>query len=124
MMSKQKNAERLERKQQQIDAGPVSARYPGVTSIVIAMDYYKKGPGPSFMQRTVNFFPGSAAYFLMECMGDKCIDGGFDLEPIIHTMVKGRQESASGELACPGNDASGHRRIGYRVAIRYTDTAH
>ncbi|MEW6116145.1 MAG: hypothetical protein AB1553_04500 [Nitrospirota bacterium] len=120
MISKQKNAERLERRQQKLDAGLISARYPGVASIVIAMNYYKRGSSPSFMQRTVNFFPGSAAYFHMECMEDKCIDGGFNLEPIIYTMVKGHQESANGELTCAGNDSSGHRRIDYKIAIQYS----
>ncbi|MEW5744200.1 MAG: hypothetical protein AB1805_01990 [Nitrospirota bacterium] len=120
MISKQKNAERLERRQQKQDAGLLSSRYPGVASIVIFMNYYRRESGPSFMQRTVNFFPGSAAYFLLECMEDKCIDGGFNLEPVIYTMVKGHQESANGELACPGNDASGHRRIDYRIAIKYS----
>lgn len=119
MIGRQRNEERLERRQQKLDAGPLSARYPDVASIVIAMDYFKKGSGPAFMQRTVNFFPGSAAYFLMECMGERCVSGGFDFEPIIHTMVKGRVESAKGELLCPGNDASGHRRVDYAIAIQY-----
>jgi hypothetical protein len=119
MSSKQKNAERLERKQQKLDAGLISARYPGVASIVIAMNYYDRGSDTSCMQRTVNFFPGSAAYFLMECMGDKCIDGGFDLEPIIRTMVKGRLKSANGELVCRGSGSSGHRRIDYKIVIQY-----
>lgn len=120
MISRQKNEERLERQQQKLDAGPVADRYPDVASIVIAMDYYKKGSGPSFMQRKVNFFPRSAAFFHMECMGEKCVSGGFDFEPIIHTMVKGHLETAKGELVCPGNDASGHRRVDYEIAIQYS----
>lgn len=121
MVGRQKTDERRERKQQRIDAGPMSDRYPDVASIVVTMDYYKKGSGTaSFMHRTVNFFPGSAAYFLMDCMEEKCIDGGYDLESIIYTMVKGHQESSNGELACAGNDCSGHRHIDYRIAIQYS----
>ncbi len=120
MTGKQKDEERRERKQQRLDAGPMSDRYPQVASIVVAMDHYKKGSGISYMHRTVNFFPGSAAYFLMECMEDKCIDGGYDLDSIIYTMVRGHQESADGELACAGNDCSGHRRVGYKIAIEYS----
>ncbi|MBZ0155194.1 MAG: hypothetical protein K8I29_03145 [Alphaproteobacteria bacterium] len=119
MNSKQKNAERLERKQQKLDAAPVSARYPDVTSIVIAMDYYRRGSSPPFMQRIINFLPGSAAYFLMECMEDKCTHGGFNLESIIYTMVKNRQESTNGELVCSGSDSSCRRRIAYKIAIQY-----
>ncbi|MEW5746280.1 MAG: hypothetical protein AB1805_12685 [Nitrospirota bacterium] len=119
MISKQKNAERSERRQQKIDAGLMSARYPNVASIVISMNYYQKDIGHAIMQRTVNFFPGSAAYFLMECMRNDCIDGGFDLEPVIHTMVKGRKRSGRGELVCNGNDSAGHAKIDYSVAIEY-----
>lgn len=119
MISK-KRAEQQEKKQLRLDAGPISARYPDVASIVIAMDYYRKGQSPSFLQRTVNFFPGSSAYFLMDCMEDSCTNGGFNLEPIIYTMIKGRQEAAKGELACTGNESSGHRRIDYKIAILYS----
>jgi len=122
MISEQKNTERSERKQQKIDAGLLSTRYPYITSIVITMDYYQKGAGPVLMKRTVNFFPGSPAYFLMECMRNDCTKGGFDLEPVIAMMVKNRLESGDGELTCPGNNASGHARISYKVAIQYNDT--
>jgi hypothetical protein len=117
MISK-KRAEQLQRNQQKLDAGPISARYPSVVSIVIAMDYYRKGQIPSFLQRRVNFFPGSAAFFLMDCMSDSCI-GGFDLEPVIHNMVRGHEKSAKGKLACSGSDFSGHRLIDYKIAIEY-----
>ncbi len=120
MVNKQKNAERIERKQQKVDAGLLSARYHDVASIVISMDYYKRGAGPAFLKRTINFFPGSSAYFLMECMEDSCIDGGFDLDPVIRNMVKGRLTATRGELVCTGNESSGHRRIDYEIAIQYS----
>lgn len=122
MISK-KRAEQQERRQHKLDAGLISIRYPGVASIIIAMDYYRKGQSPSspsFLQRTVNFFPGSAAYFLMDCMADSCTHGGFDLEPVIYTMVKGLQKSSNGELSCTGSDSHGHRRINYKIAIQYS----
>jgi hypothetical protein len=123
MVSKPKNDERAERRQQKIDAGLLSERYPHISSIVITMDYYQKGAGTVSMKRTVNFFPGSSAYFLMECMRNDCINGGFDLEPVISRMVKGSSKSGDGELTCPGNNASGHTRINYKVAIQYNDTS-
>ncbi len=123
MSSKLKNAERLQRKQQKADAGLMSARYPDVASVIIFMNYYQRSTGPAIMQRTVNFFPGSAAYFHMECMKQDCIDGGFDLEPIITTIAKGRLGSGNGELVCPGNDSSCHARIDYKITIQYNDTS-
>lgn len=120
MISKQKNAERGERRQHKLDAGPLSARHPEVSSIVIAMNYYQKETPHAIMQRTVNFFPSSAAYFLMECMRPDCVDGGFDLEPVITAMLKGRQKSGKGELVCPGNSGAGHTRIDYTISITYS----
>lgn len=113
----------MERKQKKIDAGLLSASYPYIASIVITMDYYQKGAGPVLMRRTVNFFPGSTAYFLMECIKNDCISGGFNLEPVIATMVEGQVKSGDGKLVCHGNNASGHARVDYKIAIQYINTA-
>lgn len=123
MNSKLKNAERLQRRQQKADAGLMSARYPDVASVIIFMNYYQRSTGPAIMQRTVNFLPGSAAYFHMECMRPDCVDGGFNLESVITTMVKGHLKSGNGELICPGHDSSGYARIDYRIAIKYNNTS-
>lgn len=119
MSNKLKNAERLERKQQKADAGLMSARYPDATSVIIYMNYYQRSTGQSIMQRTVNFSPSSAAYFHMGCIRHDCINGGFNLEPVITTMMRGRLESSKGELVCPGNDSSCHARIDYKITIQY-----
>lgn len=124
MDSKLKKAERLERKQQKTDAGLISERYPEISTIVIFMNYYQKNNGPSIMQHTVNFFPGSAAYFHMECIRKDCVDGGFNLEPVISSMMRSRKESAKGELTCEGNDmASHHARIDYNIVIKYNNNS-
>ena len=118
MNRKEKAAERIERKQQKFDAGLLSARYPEVSSVVISMNYYQRNAGPAFMQRTVNFSPGSSAYFLMECMRHDCIDGGFNLDSVIKAMTDSRLESGNGELTCTGKP-SGHTRIDYNISINY-----
>ena len=119
MSRHEKEEERRERKQRKIDAGLLSERYPAVSSVVISMDYHQRNTGPVLMQRTVNFFPGSAAYFLMECMRHECVDGGYNLEPVITNMTRDRQESGSGELDCPGGNPSCHAKINYSIAISY-----
>ena len=67
------------RKQAKIDAGLVSERFPTVAGIVIGMTYYHNAENPILMQRTVNIFPTSNAFFNMECMIKTCEGGGFDL---------------------------------------------
>ncbi len=120
MGRKEKDAERLERKQQKLEASPISAKYPDVSSVVISMNYYQRNSTLVFMQRTVNFFPGSPAYFLMECVKHDCMGGGFDLDPVVTGMMKDHLESGKGELVCPGNNASGHARVDYTISIQYT----
>lgn len=121
MSRREKEEEQRERKQRKIDAALLSERYPEVSSVVVSMSYYQRNTGPVFMQRIVNFFPGSAAYFLMECMRHDCIDGGYDLDPVITTMMRGHQEAGNGELVCPGDNPSGHARIKYTIAIHYNN---
>ncbi len=120
MIKKEKNAERLERKQSKVDAGLMSEVYPHVTSMVIRMNYYYKGCDSSYMQRTINFYPSSAAYFMMECMKSECTNGGFDLSPAVSKMAKKRVPSDSGELQCKGNGGPGHVRIDYNITAKYS----
>lgn len=114
-----KNAARIERQQQRVDAGFVAAHFPEVASIVINMMYNQRGLGKA-LPRIVNFFPGSYALFRVDCLSRDCSDGGFDLTQVITAMIKNRREAAKGELCCEGSDpSSGHSAIAYEVAIQY-----
>ncbi|MEN8264596.1 MAG: hypothetical protein ABFR82_14165, partial [Nitrospirota bacterium] len=66
------------KKQARLEAGILSDRYPKVSGLVINMTYYHNAENPVLMQRTVNVFPSSHAYFKMECMTKGCNEGGFD----------------------------------------------
>jgi hypothetical protein len=120
LIKREKNNERLERKQNKIDAGILSDVYPNMNSIVIRMNYYHKHSDASYMQRTINFYPQSAAYFHMECMKSECTNGGFDLGPAISKMSKKRITSDKGEMQCRGNGEAGHVHIDYSIAIKYS----
>jgi hypothetical protein len=118
-MNSRKNAARMERQQQRIDAGFVAAQFPEVASIVISMMYNQRGIAKA-LPRVVNFFPGSYALFRVDCLSRDCADGGFDLTQVITGMIRNRRETAKGELSCEGSDPSvGHATIVYEVAIRY-----
>jgi len=111
-----------QRKQKKIAAGLVSERFPEVSGMVIQMTYFRKGLNPVLMLRTVNVFPTAYAYFNMDCMITGCIDGGFDLSPVIREMVKKHTRLKKGTLVCSGeNDglASDHARIDYEVTITF-----
>jgi len=114
-----KNATRTERQKQRVDAGLVAAQYPEVAQIVVNMMYNQKGIKKS-LARTVNFFPSSYAFFRVDCLSKDCLDGGFDLSPVITTMIGKRKQVAKGELCCEGdNPSSSHSAIVYEVSIQY-----
>ncbi|MEJ2314552.1 MAG: hypothetical protein P8Y85_07210 [Nitrospirota bacterium] len=118
----QRYAEEQKRNQEKLDAGLVSERFPKVSGMLIKMTYFHESVEPVLMVRTVNVFPSSHAYFLMSCMDKDCQEGGFDLDPVISSMVRGRKKAAKGEMACRGRGeklSRNHARISYDIKIRY-----
>lgn len=110
------------KKQCRAATGLISNNFPEVSGIVIHMTYYQKGANPILMERIVNVFPTSYAYFNMECMIKGCVDGGFDLTSVITDMIKTHRKLGKGKLVCSGkNDAlaSDHASISYEIRIQY-----
>ncbi|MGE5894466.1 MAG: hypothetical protein ACM34I_10460 [bacterium] len=103
-------------------AGLIADRFPGVADMVIHMTYYHEAANPVLMERTINVFPTSFAYFQMECMNRDCTNGGFDLTSVIRNMVKNRKKTHKGTLACKGDNkvlSPEHASISYEITIRY-----
>lgn len=123
MTNKQSYMEKMElKKKVMLAAGLVSDRFPGVSSIVLHMTYYQKTSDPVLMKRTVNFFPSHYACFHMECMREECTNGGFDLAPVVASLVKNQKKAIAGKLVCSGKSDSlrlGHASIAYEVSIQY-----
>lgn len=125
MVNKQQHSAKAElNRQNRLAAGLVSERFPKVSSIVVNMTYYQKGINPVLMVRTVNVLPTTYAYFNMECMIRDCVNGGFDLTPIISRMVKGLKKTAKGKLVCKGKNeglAPDHASIAYEITVKYNN---
>jgi hypothetical protein len=123
MLRRQRYLDKQERRRNaMLAAGLVADRFPGVASIAFRLTYYQKSSAPVLMTRTVNFFPASSACFHLDCMREECINGGFDLAPVVARLVKGQSTSAKGNLTCHGNDAilrHGHASLAYQVNIQY-----
>ena len=123
MNARQNAAAKMEQKKQdRLDAGLVSDRFPEVLGMVLNLTYYRKVMNPVLMIRTVNVFPDSYAYFHMECMIDGCVNGGFDLTSQISSMVRNRKSSEKGTLLCSGEAnlaGSDHASVSYEISIRY-----
>ena len=104
-----------------ISAGRVSERYSGISNIEFRMTYYRRGLNQVLMTRTLTFSPSDHAGFHLKCMHDGCMNGGYDLAPVVAAMVKNRKRSANGKIFCHGtNDTLGHASIAYQVNIKYS----
>ncbi len=111
---------KADKKQQNIDAGVMSARFPEVSSIVISMTYKQVGVLEPF-HRTVNFFPGSYAVFKINCLNEGGVGGGFDFTKIITAMVRDLKNVSKGQLSCKGcAPEADFSHLEYEVAIRYS----
>jgi hypothetical protein len=114
------NQASIERNQRRRDSGLMSRHFPDVASVVISMIYKQKSVANP-VKRIVNFFPGSYAFFKLDCLSRDCVDGGFDLSQIINSMIRNHSEVSKGELGC---DDSGprpdHSNIVYEIVIQYT----
>ena len=124
MLHRQEHLKKMEiKKQLRLDAGLVSDKFPNVSGIVIHMTYYHNAENPVLMERTVNVFPESYAYFNMECMTKSCETGGFDLSKLIRGQVKGHKKSVKGKMVCKGKNGdlpSNHASIAYEINIKYS----
>lgn len=108
-----------ERQRQMLAAGLVSERYPGVESIVVTMNY-NRGRSSALL-RTLNFLPGSPAFFKVSPLGDGGDDSAPDLTSFIHGMISAHQRSAKGKLSGKrGDEAIVHPNIDYEVVISYS----
>jgi hypothetical protein len=110
---------RQEMMRQKCEAGSVATRFPEVASIIVNMTYNQKGARS--ILRTFHFTPDSYAFFVVNCLRQDCVDGGFDLTQVVTAMIRNRKADAKGTLNCKGTDSStSHSDIVYEVAIQYT----
>lgn len=122
---KQSYKEKLEVERAALAAsGLVSERHTGVSSIEFRMTYYKRGLDAVLMKRTLSFSPADYAGFHIKCLEDGCMDGGFDLAPVVAGLAKSHKKSVKGKLYCHGtNHTLGHASIAYEVNIQYSAQA-
>lgn len=122
-MYRQASIEKKElKKKKQALAGFVEDVFPTVSGITIQMKYVHKAIVPIVMDRTINVFPSSHAYFHMDCMVKGCEKGGYNLTPVISGMIKKKKRVGKGELKCCGKNGSipsDHAVVSYEINIKY-----
>jgi hypothetical protein len=123
MANKQDYLKKLEIKNQlKQKAGVLLDKHPKVSEIVIQMTYFHNAYNPVLMERTVNFFPSSFAYFNMDCMEKNCDEGGFNLTSIVRKQIKSRKKITRGKMVCSNKNGElekNHASISYKINIKY-----
>jgi hypothetical protein len=101
-------------------SGLISERHAGISNIEFRMTYYHRALDSVLMKRTLSFSPADYAGFHIKCMEDGCMDGGFDLAPVVAGLAKAHKKSIKGKIFCHGkNQTIGHASIAYEVNIQY-----
>lgn len=117
----QKYAEKLKRDESRSIADAISERFPGVSGISVRIIYHGNNGNPVLMVRTVNYFPSTDAYFVMQCFRKECTGGGFDLGPKISGLIKNKERSGKGKMECKGSDPSAPCKAGisFEINVQY-----
>jgi len=120
MKNQEKHLIAVKKKEQKIESGKISDHFPEVSSITIQVTNYHGRKNPVVIKRVLQFFPDSYAYFVLECLRKRCVDGGFDFGKIVTKITRGHKSSESGELFCKGNSLSkDHSYLSYKITVRY-----
>jgi hypothetical protein len=121
MRQRQNYKEKLAReKAAQIAVGLVSERYTEISNIDFQMTYFQRGVTPVLMERTISFLPANYCNFHLKCMHEGCLDGGYDLAPVVAGLAKSGKKAVKGKIFCHGTTHSlGHASIAYEVRIQY-----
>lgn len=119
-MSKLSYKQKLDKEKADLMAsGLISERYSEIAAIQFRMTYYRRF-NQVLMERTLSFSPADYAGFYLKCMHDGCTDGGYDLAPVVASLVKTGKKTVKGKIFCHGkNDTFGHASIAYEVNVRY-----
>ncbi len=104
-------------------AGFFAEKFPALESMVIRIIYYQKGDNPILMSRTLHVYPEDFAYFHIPCLIHDCVEGSFEIAPIVMNILKTLKGRAEGRLECKGSLnkdlSSDHGYIEYTIEVTY-----
>ena len=103
------------RRQQEIDAGLVSERFPQVKKIRLEVEFHDAS-GARVQRRCRDLVPEAYAIFEMKCPLDAT---PFDLKPVVSKMISDREKKKSGEVKCAGSQSDTHHSTTYEIEIEY-----
>ena len=81
-------------------ASTIGERYPAVEALEFRLHFVS--PAGDELTLTRLRKPSHSALFHFGCKNERCIGGGFDLNPPVHAMLRTREHRAEGRLVCGG----------------------
>ena len=84
------------------DAMPMQERFPGVEQLVLDMTFVDPSRIGIYSPRMHGFSAAAKAFFAIPCPRTLCLDGGFDLDAVVHKMLAAGEVELNGILECHG----------------------
>ena len=81
-------------------ASTIAERYPTIEALEFRLSFFP--PGGDAVTLTRVWKPNHAALFHFGCRNDRCVGGGFDLNPPVHALLRKREHRTEGRLICGG----------------------
>jgi hypothetical protein len=103
------------RRQQEIEAGLVSERFPKVKMIRVEVRFHD-ATGAQVQRRIRELPPDAYAIFEMKCPLDAA---PLDLKPTVMRMVHDKEKKKAGEVKCAGAQADTQHSAAYQIEIEY-----
>jgi len=107
-------------------ASRLHERFPKLELLVIDLTFIDVRRMGRFSPQMRSFSGSAKAFFAIACPRTLCLDGGFDLDPIVLAMLSTKATTSNGTLECGGwmdpTRAENTRcllRVHYRLGARY-----
>jgi hypothetical protein len=107
-------------------AGSLRERFPQIDQVVVDMVFEDVKKAGTYSTQMRSFSASAKAFFAFPCPRTLCLDGGYDLDPLIVELLAAGDTSAMGIMECRGalgatrsEDARCLLRMHYRIQIHY-----
>lgn len=108
------------------DAHSLRERFPRVEQIVLDVAFTDLKAPEVYSPQLHSFCAPAKAFFAIACPRTLCLEGGFDLDAVIRTMLAREARTSAGHLECQGwidptrpGKARCLLQMHYRIEVRY-----
>lgn len=107
-------------------AGSIIDHFPNAKTLLFNLTFVDPDHQVSPIHKNLSYGPQQPAFFEFDCPYWECVDGGFNLKDVVHSMFRDKKAESCGELRCMGwqdRERVGRHRclctLKYRVTMEY-----